>query len=224
MAGRRVLLLNPNSSNAATESMAGFAREALGSEWTVETATNPDAPIFIADPAGEAAAVAGLMRLLDDGLDPCEGVMLSAFIDPGRAELRARLDVPVIGLAEAAMQAAARIGRFAVLAATPQLEATIETLAACYGVADQLAGILKVAGDPAALMADPPTMLTTLRGLLDEAAARGDLDAVIIGAGPLADLIRALRDESPLPLIEPVPTLARAMRDVLEGRAGSPVA
>lgn len=216
--GHRVLLLNPNSTQASTDLMAGFAREALGAGWTVNTATNPDAPPIIVDPAGAARAAASVQALFRDGLDPGDGVILSAFLDPGLPELRAQLSVPVVGLAEAAMHAAGRIGRFAVLSTTPALDGMMRELAVAYGEADRLVDILRIEGDPHTVMGDPDTLLAALRPMLGDAAARLRVDAVIVGGGPLADAARVLRDEAPVALIEPVPAAALAVKAAIEER------
>lgn len=195
--------------------MAGFAREALGPDWSVDTLTNADAPAIITDPDGAARAAASLIRLFRGGQDPSDGVILSAFLDPGLAELRALLDVPVVGIAEAAMQAAGRHGRFAILSTTPDLEPLLRDLAVVYGEGDRLVDILRIEGDPYRIMGDADLLLLTLRAMLDDATSRLDLDAVIVGGGPLAQAARTLRDESSLPIIEPVPAAALALRSAI---------
>jgi len=192
--------------------MAAIARETLGAGWTVDETTNPDAPAIITEPAGLARATASTLGLFETGLDPLDGVILSAFLDPGRLELGARLSVPVVGIAEAAMAEAAAPGRFAVLATTPDLAAEIRRLAEAYGHGDRLAGIVGTKGEPHAVMADPDRLQAALRELMTEAVDRLSVDAVIIGGGPLADAARALAAEAPVPVIEPVPAAARWMR------------
>lgn len=192
--------------------MAAFARETLGPNWTLETLTNADAPPIITDDAGAARAVAALLRTFGAGHDPAEGVILSAFLDPGLAELRALLDVPVVGIAEAAMHEAGRHGRFAILSTTPDLDARMRDLAARYGEAERLAGILTIEGDPHRVMGDPALLLSTLRAMLADAATRLSVGAVIVGGGPLAQAARTLVAEADLPVVEPVPAAARALK------------
>lgn len=200
--------------------MADFAREALGTAWTVETCTNADAPAIITDPAGAARATTSILRLFRDGLDPCGGVILSAFLDPGLTELRAELDVPVVGIAEAAMQAAGRHGRFAILSTTPDLNAHLRELAVVYGEADQLVDILRIEGDPYKVMGDPNLLMATLRAMLKDATDRLEVDAVIVGGGPLAKAARMLGAEASLPIVEPVPAAALALKAAIEAGAG----
>lgn len=214
---RRILLLNPNSTASATDRMAVAARAALGPGWTVETATNPDAPPIIADPDGLRRAVRSVPALFRDGLDPAEGVILSAFLDPGLAELAALLPVPVVGIAAAAMDAAAAHGRFTIVTTTSGLRQAIEELAESYGHGDRLTRVLTTEGDPATVMGDPDRLRAALADLIDRAVAEDRPDAVVIGGGPLADAARSLAEAAPVPVIEPVPAAARAIRRRLAG-------
>lgn len=214
--GHRILLLNPNSTRASTDLMGAFAQEALGPDWTVRLKTNEDAPPIITDVAGAERAAASLLKLFRDGLDPCEGVILSAFLDPGLEDLRAMLDVPVVGIAEAAMQAAGRHGRFCILSTTPDLNEHLRALAVVYGEGDRLVDILRIKGHPYKVMGDPDLLMATLREMLAEATQTLEVDAVIVGGGPLAKAARALRSEASLPIVEPVPAAALALKALIE--------
>ena len=214
--GHSILLLNPNSTRASTDLMGAFAQETLGPGWTVRLRTNEDAPPIITDVAGAERASASLLTLFRDGLDPCEGVILSAFLDPGLEDLRALLDVPVVGIAEAAMQAAGRHGRFAILSTTPDLNAHLRALAVVYGEGERLVDILRIKGDPYKVMGDPDLLMATLREMLTEATETLEVDAVIVGGGPLAKAARALGAEASLPIVEPVPAAALALKALIE--------
>lgn len=213
-----VRLINPNSSAAATVRMAAVLRETLGAGWTVAETTNPDAPPVIVDPPGLARASRSVAALFRDGLDPLDGVVVSAFVDPALEALRAMLAVPVVGIAEAAMAEAARHGRFAILSTTPALGDAIAALAAGYGHGDALAGIVGSDDDPQALMGDPARLAATLAALMERAVVLGAA-AVTVGGGPLADAARALARDAPVPVVEPVPAAARALaRRIFERR------
>ncbi|NQW08536.1 MAG: aspartate/glutamate racemase family protein [Alphaproteobacteria bacterium] len=215
--GRRICLLNPNSTAAATDRMAAIARATLGSDWTVETSTTPDSPAIIVDEHGLRRATAAVVALFEDGLDPLDGVIVSAFLDPGVTELKALLAVPVVGIAGAAMAEAARHGRFAIASTTPDLDAAIGRLVAYYGYSEQLAGIHTTKGDPHEVMGDPVRLEAALETLVREVLAQNDVSAIVIGGGPLADAARALAARSPVPIIEPVPAAARALARLLAG-------
>lgn len=213
--GRRVRLLNPNRTQASTDRMAAAACATLGPDWLVEATTTQASPAIIVDENGLRQATAAVVALFEQGLDPLDGVIVSAFLDPGLPQLGRLLPVPVVGIARAAMAEAAGYGRFAIASTTPDLDAAIKRLAVDYGHADQLVGILCTRGDPHEVMGDPVRLEAALDGLVREIIALGDVSAIVIGGGPLADAARALSARSPVPIIEPVPAAARALERLL---------
>jgi Asp/Glu/hydantoin racemase len=211
-------LFNPNSSADATERMAAFARETLGDGWQVTAATNPDASPIIIDPAGLERATRSTLIAFEGGIAPHDGVIVSAFLDPGRAELAARLAVPVVGIAQAAMAEAAAHGRFAILSTTPELSAEMTKLIESYGHADACVGIVGISEDPHAVMGDPDRLVKALAELLDRAVGDLSAQAVIVGGGPLVDAARTLSGTAPVPLIEPIPAAARLIARLIARR------
>lgn len=214
----RILLINPNSTEYVTERMAVAAREELGPSWHVAEMTNIGAPSIIADEPGLKVATELLVAAVENGLDPLDGVIVAAFIDPALEELRDLLSVPVVGISESGMLEAAAYGRFAIVAPTPDLFDVITGLAERYGVRDRLAALLTTKADAYVLMSEPEALVQTLREMIDEAVARGDVDAVLIGGGPLADAAKALaEDNPPCPIVGPVPAAARRLRTLILG-------
>ena len=214
----RILLINPNATEFVTERMSVAVREALGPDWHVEEMTNTGAPSIITDDAGMALAADLMLAAFDNGLDPLNGVIVAAFGDPGLRELKARLTVPVVGIAEAGMLKAAEHGRFAIVAPTPDLFDAITRLAERYGVRDRLSVLLTTQTDAYVLMSQPDALVETLREMIDDAVARGDVDAVVIGGGPLADAAKTLAmSDPPCPIIGPVPAAAQRLRQMVVG-------
>jgi Asp/Glu/hydantoin racemase len=154
----------------------------------------------------ENAVLALLQAGAAEGYD---GVIIAAFGDPGLARAKALLPIPVTGIAEAGMLAAAEGGRrFAVVTTTPNLAAPIAERAAGYGLAECFGGVHVTPGDPPALMADPEALDAALFAACQTAIAAG-ARAIVIGGGPLAVAARRLSGRVPVPLIEPVVAAVR---------------
>jgi allantoin racemase len=207
----RLLLINPNTSAATTAAMVEIARDEAAGSTTIDGLTAPSgAPLITGEAALEAAARAvGSLSpaILADGPD---GVIVSAFGDPGLDALRAVLPMPVTGIAEAGMAEAGQGGRrFCVVTTTPDLKAAIERTARRHGHAENFAGVWLTSGDPAALMNDPARLVEALRKACLQAIREADVAAIVIGGGPLAVAARALKDKIGVPLIEPVPCAVR---------------
>ena len=214
----KLLLINPNATVSVTERMAVAAREVLGPRWYVEEMTNVGAPPIITDDAGLKLATDLMVEAFDKGRDPLDGVMVAAFGDPALQELKAKLPEPVAGIAESGMLEAATYGNFAIVAPTPDLFDAITALSVRYGVRDRMSALLTTTTDIYVLMNEPQALVETLRGMIDEAVARGDVDAVVIGGGPLADAAKTLAASNPpCPVIGPVPAAARRLRTLILG-------
>lgn len=207
----RLLLVNPNTSAATTAAMVDIARDEAARRAVIDGLTAPSgAPLITVEAALEAAAhaVASLgPAILADGPD---GVIVSAFGDPGLEALRTVLPIPVTGIAEAGLAEAGEGGRrFCVVTTTPDLKATIERTARRYGHAENFTGVWLTPGEPAALMNDPARLVEALRNACLQAIREADVEAIVIGGGPLAVAARNLKDNIGVPLIEPVPCAVR---------------
>jgi Asp/Glu/hydantoin racemase len=121
--------------------------------------------------------------------------------------------VPVLGIGDAAMRAAAARGRFGVATTTPGLAASIERQAARIASAGQFSGVRLAVGDPLRLAADPLLQLERLAEAVAQCLEQDGADAVVIGGGPLSDSGRALREHYGECIVEPVPA---AMREIIQ--------
>lgn len=214
----RIALVNPNTSAATTARMVAIAAAAAGGEADIVGITAPSgAPLITSVDALDVARDA-VLTIPYAEFERVAGVIVAAFGDPGADELARRLAVPVIGIAEASMRAAARFGCFSIVTTTPLLAMSIRERAVFLGLGDRLASVRTSDEDPATLTADEPALRAALRALIDVAVAEDGAQAVIIGGGPLASAARVLATVSPVPLIEPVPIAARTIIERLVSR------
>ncbi|PUB17441.1 aspartate/glutamate racemase family protein [Yoonia sediminilitoris] len=200
----RVLLMNPNSNAATTQAMVTIAAHVLPSlaSWTA-----PAGPSLIStmDDLNAAATLVATARIPND----IDGVIVSAFGDPGRKALAERLEIPVVGIGEAAAIAAAKGGRrYAVVTHTPGLVTSIDALMRASAPQSAYLGTFLADADPLAVSADKARLDAALLAATHRAYAAG-AQAVIIGGGPLAEAAERLRLQAPCDLIMPIPEAAR---------------
>ena len=204
----KIALVNPNTNAGTTAAMVSIAADVAGARARVEGHTARFGVPLITEPAAldrAAAAVAALAPRLS----AADAVIVAAFGDPGLAALRAVLDVPVTGIAEAGMAEAGVNGRpFGVVTTTPKLAPRIASTAASYGHLG-FAGTWTTDGDPTALTANAAALEAALGKAVRCAADSGRAEAIIIGGGPLAMAARALSAATTVPLVEPVPAAVR---------------
>jgi allantoin racemase len=208
----RILLINPNSNKATTEMMVQIARSAAPNDIEIVGATAPNSPLMIIDPQALAAAAPQVVEIgLGLGKD-VSGIIISAFGDPGWADLRRQASVPVVGIAEAAMLAASDNGRrFGVATTTPKLVASIDARAAELGLATLYTGTRVTTEDPNQLVADPGRLVEALRQVVSTCIERDKAEAVIIGGGPLGNAAIALTPMFSVPVIAPIPAAVQRM-------------
>jgi allantoin racemase len=202
----RILLINPNSSQATTDMMVRIAQSAAPSDVEIVGATAPHSPPMIVDATALAAAAPQVVEIGSSLGKGVSGIIVSAFGDPGINELRQKVSVPVVGIAEAAMLAASANGRrFGVATTTPQLVASIDARAAELGLARLYTGVRLTSEDPVKLVADPARLIEALRQAVSDCIQRDKAEAVVIGGGPLGNAATALTPMFSVPVIAPIP-------------------
>ena len=191
--------------------MVGIAQRVVPDAITVAGATATRSPRMIVTADALAAAADEVVEIGLRQASAVSGIIVSAFGDPGLAELQRRLPIPVVGICEASMKEASAGGRrFGVATTTPDLVEAIGQRAGDYGVVEQFTGVRLTAGDPVEVTADP----AQLRGALARAVAAcfdDGAEAVIIGGGPLGQAAEDLTRMMRRPIIAPIPAAARRL-------------
>ena len=203
-----IQIVNPNTSVATTALMVEMARSVVPADVTVSGLSARTGASLIVDPVALSVAADAVLALQDAMVG--DAVIVAAFGDPGAGALRARLAVPVIGIGEASIHAAADQGRrFSIATTTPLLVPSIRARVDMLGFGALLAGIRVTSQDPSALTANAVALEAALAELVDQCITIDGAEAVIIGGGPLSRAARAIAACTPVPIIEPVPEAAK---------------
>ncbi len=202
-----LLLLNPNTSaevSALLERHAAPVAQAAGLRLAVATARF--GPRYITGEAG--AAVAG-HAALDAYAAHVQArgrpaaVLLACFGDPGLFALRATAGVPVLGLAEASMLAAARHGPFVVVTGGAAWVPMLQRLATLLPLPAPLLGVQAVHRSGGEMAADPAGAVELLHAAAREALQRWPAArTVLLGGAGLAGLAAPLAGRLPCPVLD----------------------
>ena len=211
-----IVLINPNSNAAATESMTALAQEAAGEKALILGRTNDAAPRLLTTPEDMVQAAKGVVEIgrqaaISDG---SAAFIVSAFSDPGLAELRTALpDAVVVGIGEEAFHEAARDGRsFAIVTITPD-PALIESFrvrAEELGYGAQFKGVRVTPGDPKTLAEQPEQLDAALTKAVEQAINEDGAEAVIMGGGPLSAPAMRIQPHFDVPLVVAVTAATHA--------------
>jgi Asp/Glu/hydantoin racemase len=222
MPGRRILLINPNSSEATTAMMVVIAKSAAGEGFDIIGATATRAPTMIVSAEALDAAAPEVEDIALTHRNSCDGIIVSAFGDPGLAGIKAALSLPAVGIGESAMLAAAEDGRrFGVATTTPLLGAKIDALPEALGLRSRYTGTRFAAGDPQDLMQDQARLRDALAGAVEVCIKQDGAEAVIIGGGPLGEAARELQPMFAVPVIAPIPSAVARIIRLIAVRTGN---
>jgi len=198
----KLLLANPNATEAVTKACALLAREAALPGTEIVEWTNGGGPPLIDSYYGDYLAGRPLATALAALRPAPDAVVLAGFGNYGTHAVKEVLDVPVVGLPEAAMAYATPLcHRFAIITTATRMIAYTEDLVEALGFAARCVAVRAVQLPPIDAAEPPADHVVT--ALAAEAAATG-ADLVILGGSRLSPYAAALRARTPLVVVEPV--------------------
>lgn len=199
----RLLLLNPNTTEALTERLAASASAVLPAGVALQTATARAGFPYISSVAEAQIAGAMVLEMLAERAGAWDAAIVAAFGDPGLRAARELFDLPVTGMTEAAMLAALPLGqRFAFVTFTARMVPWYEEQVRLAGLEGWFAGTFV----PDAAMGAVTQIAEDMRGPLTETclAAAKQADVLILAGAPVAGLAPVIADEVPAVLIDPI--------------------
>jgi len=211
----KLLLANPNSTEAVTRACAVLARGAASPGTEIVPWTNREGPPAVDSVYGDYMAGRPLATRLAALAPRPDAVVLAGFGNYGTGAIKEVMEAPVVGLAEAAMAFATPLcHRFLIVTTSPRMIAYTEDVVQLLGFAPRCAAVRAVDLPPIA--AGEPAAEEVVERLADAlAAARvSGADLVILGGARLAPHADALRRRTPLVVVEPV-ACAVAMAEAL---------
>lgn len=226
----KLLVINPNISDDVTALIQSEALRSAspGTELTVRTAghgveyieTRFEALIAagaVAEIMAEYTEAAGTLQ----GSPGIDGVVVAAFGDPGMPALKELADVPVIGITEAALCAAALQGhRFSIIAISDRIRPWYLDCVERFGLAGRLASIRSINESLNAIGSVQQDFKETLLALSRQAVTEDGADVVILAGAPLAGLARELRGQIPVPVVDGISAGIRMAEAVVGLQSG----
>jgi len=205
----RLLLANPNTSQAVTDRIAAVAR-AYASPGTVVQAVTAAAGVpYIATRAEAVIGARAVLELFADHADGADAAVVAAFGDPGLGAARELLPIPVVGMAEAAMLTACMLGRrFAIITFAPALGMWYQETVDHYGLAARCSGIHWLDEAFADVAGVAEEKAARIAALCASAAAVG-AEVCILGGAPLAGLAEQIAGQVDVPLVDGVAAAVR---------------
>jgi len=218
----KLLVINPNISESVSQLIGEEARRAAspGTEIAVVTASFGVAYIETRFEALIGAyAAANLAAERRQGHD---AVIIAAFGDPGVSGIREVLDIPVVGLTEAALMSACLLGkRFSIVAISRRIKAWYRECVEYNGLIDRLASIRSLDQPLRDIGQVQDDHARQLKDLCAAAVDEDGADVIILAGAPLAGLARTIKSELPVPVVDGVSSAVQHAETLVRLNAGS---
>lgn len=212
----RVHLVNPNATAAMTAQIGTAARRVARPGTDIDLVTGSGVPVSIEGYTDEALVVPGLLAAIRTAEQRgADAHVIACFDDPGLDAAREVAVAPVIGLCQAAMQAAATLSaRFSVVTTLPRSVPIIEDLADRYGMGRRCRRVRAVDLPVLAIDADPARSHDLIAAEIRASRDSDGAEAVVLGCAGMAELCDRLTEETGVLVIDGV-TAAITMAEAL---------
>lgn len=200
----RIHVVNPNTTQSMTDSIAAAARAAALPGTTIIATQATMGPASIEGYYDEAFAVPGLLARITEHAD-ADAHVIACFDDTGLDAARSLATAPVIGIGEAAFHAASLLaGRFSVITTLGRSIPAIEHNLVRYGLASRCAKVR--AAEIPVLELDNPASDASTRISAEIAAAMAEdrAEAIVLGCAGMAALAARLSHQHGLPVVDGV--------------------
>src|SRR3954466_10190240 len=189
----RILVVNPNISESVSRLIGDEATRAASPGTEITVATAPFGVAYIETRFEALIAAYAVANVIAERRQGHDAVVVAAFGDPGVPGLREALDIPVVGMTEAALASVSLLGgRFSIVAISRRITAWYrETVERC-GMIGRLASIRSLDEPLADIGAVQSDKALQLRDLCMKVIEADGADAIILGGAPLAGLARSI--------------------------------
>ena len=195
----RVLLINPNTSDFVTERAVEAATAVASSQLRIKGVTGTFGAPIINSEADIAIGGYSALELAANHATGFDAVGLAVSFDCGLAAVREVLSVPVVGLAEASVHQALRIGeRFAVVSFGERTQPLYEKILKNYAQDSQIGGVNCISSLPASVLKDPIELQQQATKAVADTIEKYDCDSVVLLATAFAGLATDLDFEKPV--------------------------
>jgi allantoin racemase len=198
----RLLIINPNTTQAMTDKVAAAARLALPATTDIVAVSGRFGARYIASRASFAVAGHAALDAFAAHGKGCDAVLLACFGDPGLEALREVASCPVISLIDAACAEAGAGGRrFSIVTGGERWGPMLTEMIGARGLASQLASIKTVAPTGGEIARDPEGSAALLADACLKCAREDGAAAVILGGAGLIGIASLIQPGMPVDIV-----------------------
>jgi allantoin racemase len=201
----KLKIINPNTMEAMTRDINESARRVAGPDTEFVTVNPTKGPLSLEGWYDSCLATPEMLGEIIRAKEKYDAVIIACFGDPGLEAAREIVDVPVIGICEAALHVASMLApRFSILTVIPRVINFNQNLVYKYGFERQLASIrttdLPVEKFARDRVAAQKALTRAGRLAIDEDRA----EALLLGCAGMAGLDEVMEQQLGVPVIDGV--------------------
>jgi allantoin racemase len=201
----KLLLINPNTTQAVTDAVLAAARAGARPDTELLAVTGNFGPVVIGSRAENALAQHSVLALAAQHAPGCDAVVLAVSLDTALWACRELLDIPVIGMTEAALLVGATVAtKIGVLTYGKRMGPFYRELVESYGLRDRLAAVDAVDFDPRQTFSDPAAVDLAVLAAAQRMVEHDGAEAVVLAGAVMASMAARLQPQLPVPLLDGV--------------------
>lgn len=206
----KLLLLNPNITQGVTDTMAEEARRSASPGTEIIPATARFGVSYVENRIEAAIASHAVLEALCEHAQGCDAAIIAAFGDPGLWAGKELMEVPVIGISEAAFLTAYMLGRrYSIVCLTERLRVWYMECAHEHGLDGRLGSARALDVAPSDITKAKEEMRERLVEQCMRAVDDDGAEVIVLGGGPIAGLAREIADRLPVPIVDGVSCAVR---------------
>ena len=199
----KILLVNPNTTQAVTDRIAGVARAVARPGTTIDAVTAAFGATVITTRAEDALAGHAALETVARHFSDHDAVIVGASWDTALAGLRELLDVPVVGFTESAMTIATLVGeRFGLITVGDRAGLAHARMADASGFDTRFVGCEEITIDYADILNNPDAAIRQVIEAANRLVHQHGAEAVIPTGAVFAGLHTRIQSEVPVPVLD----------------------
>lgn len=201
----RLLVVNPNISESVSALIGDEAYRAASPGTEITMATAPFGVAYIETRFEALIGAYATATVMAEQAAGHDAAIVAAFGDPGLEGLREVLEIPVVGMTQAALASACLLGRrFSIIAISRRITAWYRESVADNGLLGRLASIRSLDAPLRDIGRVQEDHGRRLKALCDAAIAEDGADVIVLAGAPLAGLARSMSGEIGVPVVDGV--------------------
>jgi allantoin racemase len=199
----RILVINPNTTQAMTDEIGKVAKAAAAPGTEIECVSPEAGPRSIEGFTDEVLASYHTVDLVGRSNGSYDGYVIACYGDPALAACREMTNVPVVGIAEASFHMASLVAhKWSIVTVLPRVKPLLEELVARNGMEPKCASIRCT---PLTVLEIEADIERTKRMMLDEARSAIEDDgaeAILLGCAGLGPIDKTMQEALGVPVLD----------------------